>query len=86
MNAEDFKPGIYRHYGGGDYIALQLVRHHETDEKFVVYVSCSHNTVSIREYDTPSKDSWCDVVEYSTGCMGSAPIKAPRFKYVGPAP
>ncbi len=64
LAAESFKPGLYQHYRGGDYIALQLVRHHETEELFVVYVSCSHNTVSIREFHTPGKDSWCDLVEY----------------------
>ena len=84
-DAIEFKPGLYRHYRDGDYIALHLVRHHDTGERFVVYVSCSHNTVIIREYDSPGKDSWCDIVEYGGECIGSTLHEVPRFKYVGPA-
>lgn len=82
---KEFRPGRYQHYSGDLYIAHHLVRHHETEEVFVVYTSCKHGTTSIREWDTQFRDSWCDTVEYSTACMGSSPIKAPRFKYLEPA-
>ncbi|WP_097459542.1 DUF1653 domain-containing protein [Mangrovitalea sediminis] len=30
-------PGIYRHYKGQDYEVLDVARHSETEEEFVVY-------------------------------------------------
>lgn len=83
MTHPEFKPGLYEHSTtGGKYIALFLVRHHETNEVFVAYVSCSHGTNNIREYATPGKDSWTDEVTFSTGCVGSSPMKAPRFRFI----
>lgn len=78
----EFKPGFYEHYKGGQYIALHLVRHHESNELFVVYVSCSHGTINIREFATPGKDSWTDEVTFHTGCVGSSPWRSPRFKFI----
>jgi hypothetical protein len=74
--------GVYEHYKGDEYIALHLVTHHETDEKFVVYISLKYGTLKIREYNTPGKDSWCDMVTVPVGPMGSSPKTGPRFKYV----
>jgi len=76
---QEFKPGVYEHYKGGRYIAMNLVTHHETKEKFVVYVSLTHGTLRLREWNTPGKDSWCDVVNvpHQQGVL--------RFKYIGPA-
>lgn len=38
MNNEDeFRPGIYRHYKGRNYLALGLAREDETNETVVVY-------------------------------------------------
>ena len=34
---DDFQPGLYRHYKGGQYLALCLAREDETDEVVVVY-------------------------------------------------
>lgn len=82
---EEFKPGLYKHYRGHFYIALFLVRHHETGEFLVVYTSSSDHTVNVREWDTPGKDSWCDQVTWHSGCMGSSPITSPRFEYKGSA-
>ena len=36
--AENFRPGVYRHYKGQHYLALMLAREDETDELVVVYV------------------------------------------------
>jgi hypothetical protein len=85
-NIEEFKPGIYRHYKGGQYVALALARHHEAGEPMVVYVCCERGTVSVREWDSPGKDSWCDILKsVPVGPMGSSPKDMPRFEYVGPS-
>lgn len=35
----DFSPGKYRHFKGGEYEALFLAKHSETQEEMVVYKS-----------------------------------------------
>lgn len=79
---DDFKPGLYEHYKGGRYIALYRARHHSTGRLFVVYVSCSHNTINIREWSTAGEDSWCDMVQ---GLSDAESLPVPRFRYLGPA-
>lgn len=87
----EFKPGRYEHYKGGHYVALMLVTHHETEEKHVVYVSCDHETIRLREWASPGKDSWTDLIELAPGdslreSFGLKPgEKFPRFRYIGPA-
>lgn len=81
----EFKPGAYEHYKGGKYFALALGRHHESGELMVAYVSCSHVGMSFREWATPGKDSWTDVVTVVSDAMGSSPRSEPRFRYLGPA-
>lgn len=40
QDPKNFKPGIYTHYKRpGNYIALALVSHHDTDELFVACLS-----------------------------------------------
>lgn len=75
-----FRPGLYRHYKGGLYIALFLCSHHETGETFVAYVSQEHldSGVRLREWCSPGKDSWTDDVD-----GGDAGL-VPRFAWVGP--
>jgi hypothetical protein len=53
MEPSEFIPGVYRHYKGGLYLALMLVRHHETELQYVVYVPYDHpeSGVRLREYD-----------------------------------
>lgn len=34
---DDFRPGRYRHFKGGEYRLLFLARHSETEEPMVVY-------------------------------------------------
>lgn len=82
MMGEEFKPGIYKHYKGGTYTALQVVKHHETGERFVVYVSHTHGSIHIRELRTPGADSWTDTVR---PVPGNDSFDVPRFQYVGPA-
>lgn len=85
MTHPDFKPGLYEHYKGGQYIALHLVRHHESDELFVVYVSLTKGTINIREYASPGKDSWCDMVEQFVGQPARCDPEyetVPRFKFL----
>lgn len=88
--ADDFKPGIYTHYKGGMYTALMLVRHHETRELLVLYVSHKTGNISVREYSagdadfTQTIDAWTDVVEWQVPMPdGSAATHGPRFVYVG---
>lgn len=58
---KNFKPGIYSHYKRpGNYIALHLASHHDTDELFVVYVCGETGRVRMREWATEGKDSWTD--------------------------
>ena len=79
---ENFKPGIYKHYKReGNYIALALVSHHDTDELFVVYVCGETGRTRIREWASSDKDSWSDMVGYDTTEMKDVP----RFKYIGPS-
>ena len=34
---DEFRPGRYRHFKGGEYELLYLARHSETEEEIVVY-------------------------------------------------
>lgn len=79
QDPKNFKPGIYKHYKRpGNYIALCLSSHHDTDELFVVYVCGETGRVRMREWATPGKDSWSDRMAY----MGET---KERFEYVGPS-
>ncbi len=75
---EEFKAGIYQHYKGGRYVALFLVRHHETGEPMVVYTCCERGTTSVREWDSPGKASWSDTWRLGVKLTS-------RFTYVGPS-
>lgn len=83
----NFKPGLYRHYKGGMYVALFLGRHHEGGTLMVAYVSMARGTINFREWAKPGKDSWIDMVQYPAkgGETYSGEI-VPRFTYLGPAP
>lgn len=85
-NPENFKPGIYEHYKGSTYTALMLVRHHETEELCVLYLShdSKHGTPRIREWATPGKDSWTDEVPYRDVYGLTTGEKVPRFKFIRP--
>ena len=72
---DSFRPGVYRHYKGQQYLALGLARADETDETVVVYVrlyprdGMPMNTRLLR--------IWNETVETDAGVV-------PRFAYVGP--
>lgn len=89
MSEISFRPGKYTHYKGGHYAALMLVRHHETREPMVVYVSEEKGNVQVRELRQPAEgkqsrayyegietiDAWTDIVEWPDG------VKRPRFLF-----
>lgn len=83
-----FRPGLYEHYRGGRYVALFLAEHHDTREKYVVYVSCQHETVNVRPWARTGEDSWTDEVEvpikdergYADLDLGRR--RVPHFKFV----
>lgn len=50
MTEPDFKPGLYRHFKGGTYEALRLVRHSETEEWLVLYKNAD-GAYWVRPYD-----------------------------------
>jgi len=81
----DFKPGRYRHYMGGEYVALQLVRHHETRDYLVLYLSLTHGTFNVREYATPGCDSWTDIVNLGAPNDPGSYTPVVRFTYLGPS-
>lgn len=72
-----FKPGIYRHYKGGLYLALFLARCSEHREvELVIYFSFLKLVFWARPYKIPlleGDDCWCDLVEWPDG------VKRPRF-------
>jgi hypothetical protein len=45
---EAFRPGIYRHYKGGMYTALMLVKHHESRTPYVLYISHTYGGANVR--------------------------------------
>lgn len=82
----ELRPGIYQHYKGGYYIALHLTQHHDTGEKYVVYVSVDSKRLWVREWDTPGKKSWCDEVKpHDQQPLAHPHEVVARFRYLGPA-
>jgi len=41
-----FKPGIYQHYKGNKYLVLSVVKHTETLEDMVLYITLYENEMS----------------------------------------
>ena len=87
---EGFQAGLYLHYKGGHYRALHLVTHHDSQERFVVYISMEHpETIRLREFDTPGKESWSDIIQVEVsdvlppGVFRSGDPMS-RFRLVGP--
>ena len=80
---EQFRPGVYKHYKGGLYVAIMLVAHHETRREMVAYVSLEHGSINVRPFasnidDPVDPDAWNDWVIYEGE-------RVRRFTYVGPA-
>ena len=71
---EEFKPGHYRHFKGGEYEALYLAKDSETQEPMVVYRALyGAHLVWVRPLSM-----WNETVERDG-------YKGPRFVYVGEA-
>ena len=69
----DLQPGRYRHYKGRDYLVIDVARHSETEEQFVVYrTDYGDRTLWIRPLAMFTEEVTVD---------GQA---MPRFRYVGP--
>jgi hypothetical protein len=75
-----FRPGAYKHTKSGNlYVADKLVRHHETGDLLVLYLSFDHaaesgeTPYSVREWADGKADSWTDLVRIADGTF------KPRF-------
>lgn len=73
-----FRPGLYRHYKGGYYLALGLLFHDSGRHLMVRYISLKHGSENVRPLEgvESDPDGWLDLVEVDGK-------KAPRFVYVG---
>lgn len=64
-----FRPGLYRHYKGGLYVATGLAVSHESfesDSPDVVYHSVTYGRLTYRPLAKPGEDSWSDQVQWPT--------------------
>ena len=64
------KPGIYRHFKGGEYKFIGVGKHSETQEDFVVYQSLA------------DKEFWIRPLNNFTEEIEKDGYKAPRFVWV----
>ena len=69
----ELKPGRYRHYKGRDYLVIDVARHSETEEKFVVYRT-----------DYGDRSLWIRPLAMFTEEVIVEGQSMPRFRYVGP--
>lgn len=77
----EFKPGVYEHFKGGLYRALVLAQHHhETNRKFVVYVSLQNGLIYTREYDHGASP-WNANVQKWLG-LADEYATVPRFRFL----
>jgi hypothetical protein len=81
-----FVPGVYRHYKGGLYTAIMLVKHHESRCAMVLYTSHTFGTTNVRPLCgyLGDEDAWNDWVDSSTGKAITKPDRSnpnhvPRF-------
>ena len=65
------RPGLYRHFKGGEYEFLSVARHSETKELLAVYRS-------VEDRET----IWVRPLEMFTGMVDHADTKLPRFEAV----
>ncbi len=69
----EIKPGRYCHYKGRDYLVLDVARHSETEEMFVVY-----------RPDYGDRSLWIRPLAMFIEEVMVEGKKIPRFQYVGP--
>lgn len=67
------RPGRYRHYKGNDYHVLDIARHSETEQWFVVY-RCLYGDHSL----------WVRPLTMFTEMVNVDGCELERFKYCGP--
>jgi hypothetical protein len=69
------KKGFYRHYKGGEYEVLDLVRHSETEQEMVLYRPCyGEGALWVRPLE---------MFQESVEIDGEV---IPRFQHIGEAP
>lgn len=69
---QEIRPGLYRHFKGGEYRVLFLARHSETEEWMVVYQALyGEKGIWVRP-----ASMWNETVEREGVCL-------PRFRYIG---
>ncbi len=69
---QEIRPGLYRHFKGGEYRVLFLARHSETEEWMVVYQALyGEKGIWVRP-----ASMWNETVERDGVCL-------PRFRYIG---
>ncbi len=72
---EEIRPGLYRHFKGGQYRVLCMARHSETEEWMVVYQALyGERGIWVRP-----ASMWCEEVEY-----GGRRVR--RFAFIGELP
>ena len=69
---QNLKPGIYRHYKGGEYELIGMVTHSETLEKMVLYRALYGE----KGFWVRPAAMWNETVERDGYC-------GPRFQYIG---
>ncbi|HLD27643.1 MAG TPA: DUF1653 domain-containing protein [Patescibacteria group bacterium] len=67
------KPGVYRHYKGGNYKVIGLARHSETLEELVIYEAL---------YANPKSKLWARPKKMFLEKMEVGGKKIPRFKFI----
>lgn len=67
------RPGVYRHFKGGEYEVLEVARHSETEELLVVYCSVDDPEIT-----------WVRPVEMFSGVVDSPDGPSPRFELTAP--
>lgn len=69
---QEIKPGLYRHFKGGEYRVICLARHSETEEWMVVYQALYGE----KGYWVRPAAMWLEEVERDGK-------RLPRFSYIG---
>ena len=73
---EIFKPGVYRHFKGGMYLALMLAKDFETEEDVVVYIPLYDNPESGTRAWTRGLDDFMGVKVMEDG------TEVKRFEFI----
>ncbi|MEZ4601542.1 MAG: DUF1653 domain-containing protein [Syntrophotaleaceae bacterium] len=71
----DIKKGVYRHFKGSYYEVIDLARHSETEEWFVVYRPLNGD-----------KGTWIRPAKMFFDTVGKEGQERPRFSYVADRP